>query len=171
MRVRPRRTLQTPISILLPLSPRRIIDVIKAPEPIGDNVPTFTRYDHAARLAFLEARGEVSREEATNQIRAVCAELADLSLRHPTGEYGVLLDTRESRTVPMPADIIAVLDEIGRHAPAPSPSRWAILATEPAHYGMGRLFETHAEARGIDVRVFATLESAVAWLSSPTPRV
>ena len=143
--------------------------MIKASEPIGDNVPTSTRYDHAARLAFLEARGEVSREEATAQIRAACAELADLTLRHPTGQYGVLLDTRASSTVPKPADIIAVLDEIGRRTPAPSPGRWAILATEPAHYGMGRLFGTYAEARGLDVRVFTTLDSAVAWLSSPVP--
>ena len=132
-------------------------------------MPTSTRYDHAARLAFLEARGEVSRDEAIAHIRAVCAELADINVRHPGSQYGVLLDTRESSTVPMPADILAVLDEIGMRAGAGSPSRWAVLATVPAHYGMGRLFETHAEARGVNVRVFTTLDSAVAWLSSPFP--
>ena len=104
-------------------------------------------------------------------MRAVRAELADLNLRPPGRRYGVLLDTRESSTVPTPADIMAVLDEIGERASVPSPNRWAVLATEPVHYGMGRLFEAHAEARGVDVRVFTTLDSAVAWLSSPVPRM
>jgi hypothetical protein len=127
-------------------------------------MPTYTRYDYTARLAVLEAHGEVTRDEAVAQFRDVCAELAQQSARDPTARYGVLLDTRHAATVPTPADIVAVLDEISRHGAVLPPSRWAFLAREPAHYGMGRLFSVYAEGRGIELRVFDTEDSAITWL-------
>jgi hypothetical protein len=116
----------------------------------------------------LEAHGEVTREEAVTQIRTACTELADLHARQPgLPPYGVLLDTRQATTVPTAASIVSVLDEIGKFAAALPTTRWAILATEPAHYGMGRLFGTYAEGRGIEARVFTTYDSAVGWLRAP----
>jgi hypothetical protein len=128
-------------------------------------VPTVTRYDHTLRLAVLEAVGEVSQDEAVDQFRAVCAELAELDRRCPGIPYGVLLDTTRSATVPAPSDIIQVLEEIRVSDGCASPRRWAILATAPVHFGMGRLFQAHAESRGIQVSVFTTRASAVDWLS------
>jgi hypothetical protein len=127
-------------------------------------VPTYTRYDDAARLAVLEAHGEVTRDEAIAQFRAVCTELAARASADPAARYGVLLDTRHAANVPTPADILEVLDEISRHGAVLPPSRWALFATERVHYGMGRLFSAYAEGRGIDLRVFDTLDSAIAWL-------
>jgi hypothetical protein len=127
-------------------------------------LPTVTRYDHSARLAVLEAHGEVSREDAVSQFRALCAELANFHRLHPEVPYGVLLDTRRTATVPTPEDILRVLDEICRCDTSLPPIRWAMLATEVVHYGMGRLFGSYAEGRGIELRVFTTLENANAWL-------
>ena len=127
-------------------------------------MPTITRYDHSARLAVLEAHGEVSRQDAVSQFRALCTELANLHRLRPEAPYGVLLDTRRAATVPTPADILKVVDEICGCDPSLPPIRWAMLATEPVHYGMGRLFGSYAEGRGSDLRVFTTLESATAWL-------
>jgi len=128
------------------------------------NLPTVTRYDHGARLAILEAHGEVSREDAVSQFRALCTELAHLYRLHPEAPYGVLLDTSRAATIPTPDDILRVLDEIRSCGTGLPSIRWAMLATEPVHYGMGRLFGSYAEGRGIEVRVFTTLESANAWL-------
>jgi len=64
----------------------------------------------------------------------------------------------------MPEDIRRVLDEICGYYTSLPPIRWALLATEPVHYGMGRLFSSYAEGRGIELRVFTKLESAIAWL-------
>ena len=127
-------------------------------------MPTYTRYDHTRRLAVLEARGEVTRDQALAHFREVCAELDDRSARDPDARYGVLLDTRHAANVPTAADIVAVLDEMSRHGAVLPPSRWALLATEPAHYGMGRLFSVYAEGRGIELRVFNSSDSAIAWL-------
>ena len=92
-------------------------------------MPTVTRYDHAVRVAFLEAPGEISREEAVGH----------------------------------------VLEEIRRWDACASPRRWAIVAAVPVHYGMSRLFQAHAESRGIEVAVFTTRGRAVDWLSSADP--
>ena len=107
----------------------------------------------------------MSREEAVAQIRAVCAELTELHRRCPGRSYGVLLDTTTATTVPTPNDLLRVLDEIGAHGDLPATTRWAVFATKPVHYGMGRLFQAHAETRGVQVRVFATRESALVWLT------
>ena len=109
----------------------------------------------------------MSREDALSQFRALCTELANLYRLHPEAPYGVLLDTRRAATVPTSEDILRVLDEIGGCHTSFPPIRWAMLATEPAHYGMGRLFGSYAEGRGIELRVFTTLESANVWLQGP----
>jgi hypothetical protein len=112
----------------------------------------------------LEAHGDVTRDEAIAQFRAMFAELEEQSARDADARYGVLLDTRQAANVPTPADVLAVLDEIGRHGAVLAASRWAMLATERAHYGMGRLLSMYAEGRGIELRVFDTPDSAIAWL-------
>ena len=76
----------------------------------------------------------------------------------------MLIDTRQAENVPTPADIVAILEEISRHGAVLPPSRWAVLAIEPAHYGMGRLFSVYAEGRGIELSVFDTRDRAIAWL-------
>ena len=129
-------------------------------------MPTHTRYDHAARLAVLEARGEVSPQEAVEQFRAVCAELADLHARDPQHQYGVLVDTRGSATVPTPENIFHLLREMTAIPASRRPCRWAIVATAPAQYGMGRLFQAHAEDRQIEIQVFKLYDEALAWLSA-----
>jgi len=129
-------------------------------------VPTQTRYNHTARLAVLEAHGEVSPEEAVAQFRAACTELAELHARDPGREYGVLLDARDSATVPTRAHILQLLDEICAHRTDRPPRKWAVLAPQPAHFGMGRLLQAHAEERQIEVQVFKHLDDAMAWLTA-----
>ena len=129
-------------------------------------MPTVTRYDHTLRLALLSASGEVSLDEALGHFRAVCAELADFDRRYPGSPYGVLLDVTSAGTVPSPSDIVQVLDELRSRDACASSRRWAFLADAPVHYGMARLFQAHAELRGIEVAVFTTRAGAVDWLSS-----
>ena len=128
-------------------------------------VPTYTRYDHEARIAVLEARGVVTPVEAVEQFRTVCAELAELCAPDAAHPYGVLIDTRESTTVPTRGNIFQVLDEMCALRRARLPHRWAILATKPVHYGMGRLFQAHAEEQEIGIQVFTCYDDAIAWLS------
>ena len=127
-------------------------------------MPTFTRYDDVTRLTVLEAHGDVTRDEAIADFRAVCANLMERSARDPSACSGVLIDTRQARNVPTPADIVAILEEISRYGAVLPPTRWALLAIQPAHYGMGRLFSVYAEGRGIESSVFDTTDSAIAWL-------
>jgi hypothetical protein len=43
-------------------------------------------------------------------------------------------------------------------------NRCAIVASEPVHYGLSRMGAAFAEFGGAEVRVFRSLEEAVAWL-------
>jgi len=48
-------------------------------------------------------------------------------------------------------------------------SRWAVIASKPASYGMLHMVSVLAEHVPMDVRVFSTHEEAEAWLSTPEP--
>ena len=58
-------------------------------------MPTHTRYDHAARLAVLEARGEVSQQEAVEQAKDATAAIEMLAavLDEAKAEIARLLKT------------------------------------------------------------------------------
>lgn len=124
-------------------------------------------YDHAARIVRLTPRGKVSRAEAMVRFRAMCEELAAQSAAHDASVYGILIDTRHSSTVPTTPGIAAAVDEIAMYDDRTLPKRWAIIATEPAQYGMGRVFAAYADAHGLEVGVFTTEGSATAWLTRP----
>ena len=67
---------------------------------------------------------------------------------------------------PTPENIFHVLRELTAIPAARRPCRWAIVATAPAQYGMGRLFQAHAEDRQIEIQVFKLHDEALAWLSA-----
>jgi hypothetical protein len=45
--------------------------------------------------------------------------------------------------------------------------RWAILANQPDHVGLATLFQHRGQNISMEVEVFATEDSAVAWLLQP----
>jgi hypothetical protein len=45
--------------------------------------------------------------------------------------------------------------------------RWAILANQPDHVGLATLFQHRGQNISMEVEVFATEDSAVAWLLEP----
>jgi hypothetical protein len=88
-------------------------------------------------------------------------ELDALVAQDPT--LRVLIDETELRpTLFTPGDIGRFADVWG-HAAALRSTRLAIFVTNPAMYGLNRMFQSMADAHG-RMEAFRDLSSALAWL-------
>ena len=72
----------------------------------------------------------------------------------------------DRRGVPSPtADFVrATVAFRERHAKEISGSRWAVVVSDPANYGMGRMGEILLEIQGVTQATFHSLEEAELWL-------
>jgi hypothetical protein len=81
---------------------------------------------------------------------------------------GVVVDFRESDYVPSLADIRGFLS-LGDGSRAIRRNRHAIVVRGTLHYGVARMFGTHAEIEGGEVQVFEDIDEARAWLREGAP--
>lgn len=116
------------------------------------------KIDKARDLTTVTVVGEL----APGQLSAV---LGDYSRQSPTRL--ILVDSREGSWISMPTDAYTrqiqswVYQGMGRTG-----SKTAIIFSDPADYGMGRLLENHLSMAGsaIELECFRDMEKAESWL-------
>lgn len=126
------------------------------------DLPETIRYsiDDGARMVRLVFSGSFSFDEWVGTMRAIWAEPAYRS------DYGFLLDRRGAPPPSVDA-IRAMVTFIGSNGVHFAGSRWAIVASGPADYGMARMAEFLAADHPTTLRAFHGLEEAEAWLRGP----
>jgi hypothetical protein len=96
------------------------------------------------------------------------ASAMDDATRAPGYEpgFGFLFDRR---SVPPATSehIRAAVAWIGQHRAQVAGSRWAVVVTDPASYGMTRMGQALAEGLPVQLRVFKDVDEAVFWLLQP----
>lgn len=80
--------------------------------------------------------------------------------------WGLLFDIRSSSENRSADELRGVAEVIARHRDALS-GQCAILAADPLHYGLARMFGVFAESLGLTAMVFRTEAEALAWLTTP----
>jgi len=79
----------------------------------------------------------------------------------------VVLDLTEMTNLPSSEELGAVTVELARVAPRVRFRHCAIVASQPALFGMARMFEVFAETYFVATRVCRTLADGERWLDSP----
>jgi hypothetical protein len=116
------------------------------------------RIDQAKRRIHTRCVGAVTLDE-------VLRHFADL-VRDPgcPGRLDVLLDLRETTSLPTSYQLTAVTTEVARVRPRVQFDACAIIATQDALFGMARMFEVFAENYFGATRVFRTMDEGTSWL-------
>jgi hypothetical protein len=116
----------------------------------------YTRDDRKRRIVVTSV-GPVTLADALAIIDRQAAEGA--------WSYGVLYDTRASADAPSAADLNQLVLRVGaltvKHGPR---GRVALVASDPSLSKMGRRYAKLGDLTALDVRLFATLSEAEAWL-------
>jgi hypothetical protein len=116
----------------------------------------YTRDDSKRRIVVTSV-GPVTLADALAIINRQAAEGA--------WSYGVLYDTRASADAPSAADVNQLILRVGaltvKHGPR---GRVAMVARHPTLSKMGRRYAKLGDLTALDVRLFATVREAEAWL-------
>lgn len=78
--------------------------------------------------------------------------------------FAVLIDVRETPSSPSRQLLEETVHFLASLRPRMGP-RWAVVAGDLLHYGLGRMFGTFADFRGVEVQVFDDPSRAEAWLA------
>jgi len=121
-------------------------------------MPISLRLDRAKRLVVLEVEGNFSLSDSLKAI--------DTAIAAPGFERGfnVLSDHRRIAEPIGTDEMLRVISHLGLRAPQLASTRWAIVASQPASYGMMRMLSVHAKRVPLEVQVFRSRERAEAWL-------
>lgn len=108
-----------------------------------------------------EVRGDFSTEDI---LRAISDAVS-----HPEFERGfnILSDHRQIGQPITTAQMQEMTAHLRRLAAEFAGSRWAVVTTKPASYGMMRMLSVMLEDMPLHVHVFDGLAAAEAWLDSP----
>jgi hypothetical protein len=119
-------------------------------------VPVSWRF--ANGVVFLE-----SIEDATFE---AWREAVDEFLAHPDYRpgMGVVHDWRRLSGVLLASEIVVRSAYLTRHLSEAVATRWALVASADAAFGMGRMAEAFVNLSAIQVRVFRDLAEAEAWV-------
>lgn len=121
------------------------------------------RYSFTGNLIHMSLEGTYTPDDIIEMYRAA---LGDASFPE---NARFLLDVRKSLELAKrkPDDIRIVAEFFAEHSDRVS-RRCAIVATEPVHFGLGRMGAVFAELSGAEVRVFSSYDEAVSWLGAST---
>jgi hypothetical protein len=124
-------------------------------------VPVTYEIDKARNLIRTRCEGTVLLEDVVAHFHTLekdpdCPEHLD-----------VLLDLSGTLTLPTPAKLRVVSDEIGRVRSRVGFGNCAIVVDREALYGIARMFEVFASGRFHATQVFRDRTEAEAWLESP----
>jgi len=76
---------------------------------------------------------------------------------------GVLHDWRALLEAPQPLDVRRRADYLERHVASFRFTRWALVVSRSATYGMGRIEQTLLNGSPVEIRIFRDLAEAEAW--------
>jgi len=124
-------------------------------------MPVTYELDPQARFIRTSCTGDVAFEEVIGHFR----ELETDPLL--PARLDVLLDLRETRSLPDSRQLRSVAEQIGNLKPRVKWGACAVVASHDALYGMSRVFEVFTEELFADVRVFRGLDEAERWLAGP----
>lgn len=95
----------------------------------------------------------------------------DRSVRDPRFRPGfaVLSDHRTVEEPLTPEQAGRMVDHLESLAELMAGSRWAVVTSKAASYGMLRMVSALVKHIPMEVQVFSSLEEAEAWLASPEP--
>ena len=127
-------------------------------------MPIVYRIDHTCRCVDTRAHGVLTHEDVFQYQREVWG-------RSDVVGYNEIVDTSHVRSIETESvNHIRQLAELSAHMdPRSIPSKFAIVATNPVDYELGRLYGVY---RGLDakstkrVRVFWAREDALRWLNT-----
>lgn len=121
-------------------------------------MPFETSFDHPRRLMITRASGYLTLDD----VRAYQQELGQRPEFDPTWAH--VFDARDAVHFEMSSDEIRRLAETSVLG---SSARRAMVATDPATFGLFRMYSTWLELRtgAPEVGVFMTLEEAVNWVT------
>ncbi len=123
-------------------------------------MPIEMRVKGAERLVLGKLRGAVGTREMIDALDGV---VADPGFRPG---FDVLSDHREIASPLAPDQLEALLGHLSTLGGSFAGSRWAIVTTAPASYGMMRMLSVLAEPIGLEVRVFREMDEAREWLGA-----
>ena len=126
-------------------------------------MPISYRIDRDARRVIATASGILSDEDVFGYQR-------DAWSRADVAGFDEIVDMTGVNNVELPvpsSDRMRALAAESADMDAPQPSRFAIVAPGDLAYGLGRMYAVYRETNGGStktVRVFRTMDEAVAWL-------
>ena len=116
-----------------------------------------------------EARRRIVARVFGNFTLGDIVEAIERSVRDPKFQRGfaVLSDHTEVGEPLTPDQAQQMLSRLKNLSEFVAGSRWAVVTSKPASYGMLRMVSAYAKTVPMDVQVFSSHEEAEAWLSSP----
>ena len=85
----------------------------------------------------------------------------------PGQRYAFLSDHTALEEPATSAQVSIVLQKVAELRGVYERSKWAIVVSSPASYGMMRLLQVHAEKIELEVEIFRDLEEANQWVRQP----
>jgi hypothetical protein len=122
------------------------------------------RVDHECRRIFASGEGQLTYKEF--------CDYGDAVRPHHVAGYHELFDATAVVATLTPDQMRTLAVRVNLiHATEAHPGMTAIVAREPAIFGLSRMYATLTEGAGPEVGVFYTLAEAEEWLGSrPAPR-
>ena len=124
-------------------------------------MPITRSIDRDHRVIRFVISGVLSTDEMTGAISDAAAEVGFAK------GYRVLSDHRSLTAAATPPQVQTLIAHLGSLAGVFGGSRWAIVTTQAASYGMMRQLAQYAALIPIEVQLFAQPDDAEAWLASP----
>jgi hypothetical protein len=114
--------------------------------------------DPEERIVYLITAGESPSFEWR---AAMLSVLADPDYRPG---FNFLSDRRRQTNVPDAQYVRPAADFLAYHSAKMGSYRWASVSTDPATFGMLRMFEAFARTNGVRARAFTDYDQALRWL-------
>ncbi|MBA4188215.1 MAG: hypothetical protein C0467_09390 [Planctomycetaceae bacterium] len=118
-------------------------------------------YELMAGTICFTTTGDVEHRSALDTLQE---GLADAAQQPVPGGWHLLFDIRKSTENRDPNELRNTATAIAMHRAALS-GRCAVVATDPLHYGLARMFGVFMSGLGFDVNVCNNLEDAKHWLN------
>ena len=120
-------------------------------------------YELRAGIICFTTTGDVEHQSGLDALKAGLAEGA--ASPTPNG-WHLLFDIRASTENRDPNELRNIASAIGMNRSILS-GRCAVVATDPLHYGLSRMFGVFMSGLGFEVHVCVHLDEARAWLYTP----
>ena len=121
-------------------------------------MPVVYEIDHARQRIHTRCIGAVTLDEVIGHFGTLASD------PECPEQLDVLLDLRETTSLPTTAQLQAVATEIGRVRRRVRFRDCAVITSQEAWFGMARMFEVLAEEHFAETRVFRDLDEGTRWL-------